>query len=549
MKRHICNPFLRGKRLLALIFVTISVISSISGTAVPAMASFTGDEAFSDISWDFIMKDSLAYPRSGGIQAFCVTDEYLIIIENTAKTETIPDVVSAYYRYDHDAAGNPVEQYSLAKRVENFDYEHANGMTWNPNTDEILVAPYFNNGQKSRGCVFVMNPHTLEYVETRKILPGHLIRAIDYDPGADRYAVLATKGSKKKLVIMDSRFKVIETHAAPDNSPGTYYQDICLRGDYILTPPCTIGMGIGDFVNIHSLSRDSKLFTVPLDISLGKNERIEGEAICETEPGIFLMAVNLFKKDNSRELRIYRSTVPYYFTISVSIANGSATLASERVLRGEDYTIGYEPYPGFQLTSILVDGKNVDYEAFADNYTFSNIQEDHTININYTAPGSGQAAPAAPIPTGSVEQVLSERPQKASDTDAATITPNPDALITADSAAARAADEMPAVIDALLTIGEAADMLVHDPGALLLRLAEGASSAVRRAATGLLQARIPFILLGTGVIFCFVYISHVRTERKRRHNAALRKRRFLQAKIAEAEQELIETEMSLSYLI
>lgn len=534
--------------MLALLFVTVSVISSVFGGAVPVQANFAGDEAFSDISWDLIMKDSLVYPSTGGVQAFCATDEYYIIIENTAKTATTPDVVSAYYRYDHDAAGNPVEQYSLARRVEKFDYEHANGMTWNPHTGEILVAPYFNNGKKSRGCVFVMDSHTLEWKETRKILPGYLIKCIDYDPEADRYAVLAKKSGKDKLFILDGSFKVVSTQKAPDNSPGTYYQDFCLTGDYILTPPFTLGMGIGEYVNIHSVSRATKLFTVPLGISLKKSERIEGEAICETEPGIFMMAVNFFKKNGTKELRLYRSTVPYYFTVSVSIANGSATLASEKVLRGEDYTIDYEPYPGFQLTSILVDGKNIDYEAWAEAYTFSDVQENHTIEINYTAAGLGQAAPAAPIPTGSVEAVLEERSQNRTESDEATITPDLDALVTADTAAARTADEMPLVVSALLAIGTAADQLIHEPGAFFMGLIRRAGSGIRLAATGLINAGIPFILLGAGIIFCLVYIFHVRSERERRRQAALRKRRFLRAQIAEAEQELNDTEMSLSYL-
>ncbi len=548
MNRLLMNPFLRGKRLLALIFVIISLIASVLGGAVPVSASFAGDEAFSDISWDLVMKDSLVHTPTSAVQAFCATDEYYIIIENTAKTATTPDVVSAYYRYDHDASGNPVDQYSLARRVEDFDYEHANGMTWNPNTDEILVAPYFNNGKKSRGCVFVMDPHTLECKETRKILPGCLIRAIDYDADADRYAVLALKNRILKLYILDNRFKVVETHNAPDNSPGTYYQDICLTGDYILTPPFTLGMGIGNFVNIHSVSRATKIYSVPLGIPLKGSERIEGEAICETEPGIFMMAVNFFKKNGTRELRLYRSTVPYYFTVGVTVANGSATLASEKVLRGDDYTIDYEPYPGFQLTSILVDGKMIDYEAWAEAYTFTDIQENHTIEINYTAAGLGQAAPAAPIPTGSVEEVLSERSQNYTQTEEATIMPDPDAIITADSAASRTASEMPAVVKFLLAIGETAELLVHEPGTFFRGLAGNTGSVIRLLAAGLLKARLPFIILGAGTLLCLVYIFYVRAERERRRKAALRKRRFLREQIAEAEQELTDTEMSLSYL-
>ena len=126
--------------------------------------------------------------------------------------------------------------------------------------------------------------------------------------------------------------------------------------------------------------------------------------------------------------------------------------------------------------------------------------------------------------------------------------PDPDAIITADSAASRTASEMPAVVKFLLAIGETAELLVHEPGTFFRGLAGNTGSVIRLLAAGLLKARLPFIILGAGTLLCLVYIFYVRAERERRRKAALRKRRFLREQIAEAEQELTDTEMSLSYL-
>lgn len=64
-----------------------------------------------------------------------------------------PDIVKAYYRNDKDKNGNPVEQYSLAMQVQETDYEHANGMAYNPNTNEIAVSLYTSYQKENRGCL------------------------------------------------------------------------------------------------------------------------------------------------------------------------------------------------------------------------------------------------------------------------------------------------------------------------------------------------------------------------------------------------------------
>ena len=66
-------------------------------------------------------------------------------------------------------SGQPVERYSLAKRVQDMCYEHCNGMAFNPNTREIVVALYTSYNAENRGCVFLLDADTLEFKGRMKI--------------------------------------------------------------------------------------------------------------------------------------------------------------------------------------------------------------------------------------------------------------------------------------------------------------------------------------------------------------------------------------------
>ncbi|MFR4063535.1 MAG: hypothetical protein ACLT1I_12630 [Mediterraneibacter faecis] len=43
------------------------------------------------------------------------------------------------------------------------DYEHGNGMTYNPNTQEIAIAGLFTNDPSDAGAIFIVDANTLHF--------------------------------------------------------------------------------------------------------------------------------------------------------------------------------------------------------------------------------------------------------------------------------------------------------------------------------------------------------------------------------------------------
>lgn len=64
---------------------------------------------------------------------------------------------------DYDEHGNPVERYSVAKQVTEMDYEHGNGMTYNPNTNEILIVGSTPLSPENQGYVYIVDADTLKF--------------------------------------------------------------------------------------------------------------------------------------------------------------------------------------------------------------------------------------------------------------------------------------------------------------------------------------------------------------------------------------------------
>ncbi len=127
-------------------------------------AGFASSTPFTGASWELVGE----YPilgSNGAVQSVCATEDYIICIENFNDLTTEPDVVSAYYKNDTDADGNPVTQYSLAHQVRDADFAHANGMAYNPVTHEILVSGYSSPDASNYGCIFRLDPDTLEQKE------------------------------------------------------------------------------------------------------------------------------------------------------------------------------------------------------------------------------------------------------------------------------------------------------------------------------------------------------------------------------------------------
>ena len=165
----------------------IALLSGICST-ITAEAGIAEDDAFAGAKWEKIIEDTIE-GEQGVVQSMCATEHYIVCMENTGDQTDAPDIIKAYYRNSVDENGNPVEQYSLAKRVADKNYEHSNGMAYNPKTGEIAVALYTNNDEQNRGCIYLMDAQTFAYKGKVQISDQYNILGIDYDEENDRYLI------------------------------------------------------------------------------------------------------------------------------------------------------------------------------------------------------------------------------------------------------------------------------------------------------------------------------------------------------------------------
>ncbi|MDD3278285.1 MAG: hypothetical protein PHG16_05295 [Lachnospiraceae bacterium] len=347
------------------------------------LAQISGPDAFTNATWESVHEENLQTPM-GVLQSVCATDNYIICIENTSDFSNDPDTVSAYYKNKTDAAGNPVEQFSLAKRTADTDWEHGNGMAYNPNTHEIYVALYSNKTDETRGCLYVMNPDTLELVRTIKISDDYNILGIDYKSDTDQYVIQTNAEGGYSFKILDSNFQIVDDLGQyAGTAKGDNFQDLIISGDYIINFPLTLSYGIGNYLNVYSMSQRVLMQDLPLALTADGPAKEEPEGLCEINPGEFVLADNLEYADGRRIFRLYRTTVPYYFTVQVTGENGAVQMDSSQILRGESCTLNLAPNQGYGVSKILVDGTAQSVTADMTSYTLDNVQANHTVTVTF----------------------------------------------------------------------------------------------------------------------------------------------------------------------
>lgn len=276
-------------------------------------AEIASDRAFDGAVWEKIIEDDIE-AAEGVVQSMCVTDYYIIMMENVAEDGTTPDIIKAYYRYDHDENGQPVERYSLAKRVQDMCYEHCNGMAFNPNTREIVVALYTSYNAENRGCVFLLDADTLEFKGRLKITDDYNILGIGYDQAEDCYYIQTNADGGYTFKKLDSQFQIIDDYGTMEGySKGTNFQDLCVSGDYIINLPLTLHMGIGDYINMYSISRRVMVSDTQMNFNFEGVSGDEPESICELESGLFAVTVTQSYADGRRTVAVYKTMVPYNF--------------------------------------------------------------------------------------------------------------------------------------------------------------------------------------------------------------------------------------------
>ncbi len=371
--------------------------------AHPALcqAGFASNTPFSGASWELVGE----YPilgSNGAVQSVCATEDYIICIENFNDLTTEPDVVSAYYKNDTDENGNPVTQYSLARQVQDADFAHANGMAHNPDTHEILVSGYSSPDASNYGCVFRLDPDTLEQKERVQISTSYNILGIDYLPSTGGYLIQTDADGGYGFKILDASLQVVDDWGAyPFDFYMENFQDLCVSGDLFFIFPLTMHLGIGNYIQTYSISQKTLLADEPVDFGFSDDITVdEPEGLCETNPGEFLAIVDVKKTDGSSYVQFYRTRVPYLFTVSTSAAEHGSVSDGGEVSRGESKTITYTADNGFRLAKLSVDGSYLPVTEYPDSYTFSDVQKDHTLAVTFEPVPTATPTPtAAPTPT------------------------------------------------------------------------------------------------------------------------------------------------------
>ena len=355
-------------------------------------AEVAGDGAFDDLNWELLYEDQAA----GDVQSICATEDYIITIDNVSDSPADSDIVSAYYKNDVDENGNPVERYSLAKRVADTCWEHGNGMTYNPNTHEIYVALYTNTIPENRGCVYVMDPDTLAYKRTIKVSDDYNLLGIGYMEDTNQYMIQTNAEGGYSFKILDENFQLVEELGEyGESGKGYNFQDLEVSGDYILNFPLTLNIGIGDYLHVYSISRRALVAAPKIDFRLENVVMDEPESLCETEPGVFLAAVNVEGADGVKRVRFYQIEVPY--NLYVNVTYNDKKMTRQRVSRGEDVQIDCTPWEGYELTHLTVNGKDLmesgDGQDFEGGYLLQNIREDQNIEITFEEPEKAVSMP------------------------------------------------------------------------------------------------------------------------------------------------------------
>ena len=295
-------------------------------------AQIASPQAFQNLSWKMVKEEPIE-TEHGVVQSICATDDYIVCLENVLDGSGQPDIVKAYYRNDKDKNGNPVEQYSLAMQVQETDYEHANGMAYNPNTNEIAVSLYTSYQKENRGCLFIMDADTLKFKRKVKVTDSYNILGIGYDSANDRYVIQTNADGGYQFKILNNEFQVTEDLGDLGGYAGDgNYQDLCVTEDYVLNFPLTLFSGNGDFLNVYSLSEKELLYYEKLDFQFG-----------EDKPSV----------------------------------------SRKTVLRGEAFDAEYPEKEGCRIASVKIDKKEIDLEKYQSKYTLKSVQGAHTISIVY----------------------------------------------------------------------------------------------------------------------------------------------------------------------
>lgn len=364
--------FLKGKRLLlSLLILAVLLFQG----ALPVFATVKSS-ALAVTPWTEITETSII-DTSGQLQSMCATDQYIVCLVNANKYTTEPDTLIAYYRNDTDANGNPVEKYSYAFHVTETDYEHGNGMCYNPNTQEIAIAGLFTNNPDNAGAVFIVDANTLQFKRKVQVGNGSMnYFGIDYVPETDQYVLMANRIADYAFCFTDSEFNITDILNLHLSYSRSSFQDFIVCGDSIISIPYMQREGYMNILDVYSISLEQRVGSYYLTLPGHDAFDVEPEGICELEPGHFL--ISSIVKDTTN-FKIYEVYLPLVYSVITSAENGTVTESEPELEAGSSYTVSYGCEDGYRLKTLLVDGQEEDITAYPSEYTFTDIQSDHSL--------------------------------------------------------------------------------------------------------------------------------------------------------------------------
>lgn len=360
-------------------------------------ADLESADVFQDSQWGLLIEYGLVGAES--LQSICVTDQYIVCLINTSSEESTPDKLIAFYKNDRDENGDPVKQYSYAKTVSDMDYEHGNGMTYNPETDEIVIAGGIPLKEENFGCLFVLDAKTLQCKRKIQISPEWRPRAVAYCEDKSCYLVQTCSLGGYRFVEVDTDFRVIGGWKDGITiSKGSTFQDFEVCANDIITVPFEKGKLYNGSVVVYSRNKGELLGEYQLNYSSDLSS-IEAESIAELSPGQFLMGCNI---PDPRRIGLYKAQLPMVYQVETSIEHGTITENARDIPYGGDSVIEYQPEENYEVSEIIVDGTAVDVKKYKKGYTFGSLSSNHFIQVKCTK------IPQFKITTEAVDGEISE---------------------------------------------------------------------------------------------------------------------------------------------
>lgn len=94
--------------------------------------------------------------------------------------------------------------------------------------------------------------------------------------------------------------------------------------------------------------------------------------------------------------RLYEATLPLVHSVTTSAENGKITDSNLEIDEGGSYTVSYGCDTDHRLQSLLIDGEAVDVSQYPLSYTFTDLQEDRTIQAVFEEIRSIPSLPQLP---------------------------------------------------------------------------------------------------------------------------------------------------------